>query len=489
MSDPNPVTGAERMPARRALAWIQTQRWYMQPEWVQTMRSMAQRAHTPDFEAVLAKQTQRLDRSERALVRDGVAIVPVLGPIFRYANIFTEYSGAESIEILAQDFQAALDNHAVSKIVLHVDSPGGQVNGTSELGALIREGSQKKEVFAYVGGLGASAGYWLASSAPRIVIGDTAMLGSIGVVTGMFTDDDENFIEIVSTQSPGKRPDVRTTEGRAQIQAEVDALADVFVKTVARNRGVTAEKVLAEFGKGGILIGQAAVDAGMADSIGSLEGLLAELAGPAASKRNSHRSSSMSTKKGPVTVASTAELNAAFANGHVLEEISVKDFSADIASARTEGEKKAKADVTQQVAAARTESATAERERIKGVQAAGLPGHQDLIQTLMFDGKTTAGEAAAQVITAERAKLGKRAEDIAADAAGAKTTVTDPPKQGAEKPPKVDPNLPVEDRCKAEWQGDPGLRAEFDDVETYIAFAKANEAGRVKVLRDRVQKL
>lgn len=483
MSDGNPITGAERLPARRALAWMQTQRWYMQPEWVQSMRDIASRAHKPDFEAVLAKQAQRLDRSERATLRDGVAIVSVLGPIFRYANVFTDFSGAESIEVLATDFQAALDNPAVRSIVLHIDSPGGQVNGTSELGDLIREGSAKKDVVAYVGHLGASAGYWLTSSAPRIVINDTAMLGSIGVVTGMFTDDDENFIEIVSTQSPGKRPDVRTTEGRAQIQAEVDALADVFVKTVARNRGVTVEKVLADFGRGGILIGQAAVDAGMADSIGSLEGLLAELAGPTASKSSSNRSSSMSIKKGPVTVASTAELNAAFSNGHTLDEISVKDFSADVAKARTDGAAEGEKGKADAVSSARVEATAAETQRIKSVQSVVLPGHEALIQALMFDGKTTAGDAAMQVNVAERAKLGRRVEDLNADAAAATTTVVDPPAAAAPKP-KADPNLPVEDRCKAEWQSDPHLRTEFGSVEDYIAFAKARENGQARILRD-----
>lgn len=196
----------------------------------------------------------------------------------------------------------------------------------------------------------------------------------------------------------------------------------------------------------------------------------------------------MSTKKGPVTVASTAELNAAFANGHTLDEISVKDFAPDITSARAEGDAKGKADASLQVSAARTESATAERDRIKGVQAAVLPGHEALVQTLMFDGKTTAGEAALQVNAAERAKLGKRVEDIAADAAAARTTVTPPPKAGADAPPKVDPNLPVEDRCKAEWQHDPQLRADFGNVEEYIAYSKQTEGGNVRVLRDRTAK-
>ena len=43
-------------------------------------------------------------------VRDGVAVVPITGPLFRYANVFTNHSGATSIELVAKDFRAALDD-------------------------------------------------------------------------------------------------------------------------------------------------------------------------------------------------------------------------------------------------------------------------------------------------------------------------------------------------------------------------------------------
>jgi ClpP class serine protease len=56
-------------------------------------------------------------------------------------------------------------------------------------------------------------------------------------------------------------------------------MAQVFVETVARNRGVATETVLTNFGAGGTFVGQAAVDAGLADSIGSFEAVLAELSG------------------------------------------------------------------------------------------------------------------------------------------------------------------------------------------------------------------
>lgn len=45
---------------------------------------------------------------------------------------------------------------------------------------------------------------------------------------------------------------------------------------------------------------------------------------------------------------------------------------------------------------------------------------------------------------------------------------------------------PAETRCKAEWQVDAALHAEFTDVEAYIAFTKATEAGLARGIRPRV---
>ena len=83
-------------------------------------------------------------------------------------------------------------------------------------------------------------------------------------------------IEIVSSQSPFKRLNPESDEGRAKLQTRIDAMAEVFVNTLARNRGIEATQVLEQFGGGDILIGAHAVNAGLADRIGSLEKLIAE---------------------------------------------------------------------------------------------------------------------------------------------------------------------------------------------------------------------
>lgn len=229
-----------------------------------------------DIDAVQTKLASKLPGTEQAGVRDGVALIPVSGPIFPKANLFTQISGATSISSLARDFQVALDDDEVSSIVLDIDSPGGAVTGINEMSDIIRAAGEKKDVTAYVSGTGASAAYWLASAASEVVIDATARVGSIGVVVAYPSAKDEESVELWNTASPNKRVDVSTDEGKKVVVSELDALADVFITAVANHRNVSTGTVVSDFGKGGVLVGQNAVDVGMADRLGSLEGLIAE---------------------------------------------------------------------------------------------------------------------------------------------------------------------------------------------------------------------
>lgn len=252
--------------------------WLITSDALQTIISVANRENESP-QAVAARLGRELDNTYSVEMRGSTAVIPVNGPLFRHANLFTAISGATSYDLLARDFQAALDNPSVETVLLNIDSPGGDVNGLSELANMVYQARGQKKVVAYIGGTGASAAYWFASAADEIVLSDTAMVGSIGVVFTLQRRKVEGVetFEIVSNQSPKKRPDVATDEGRGQLQRWADELADIFIETVARNRGVSVDKVLADFGQGDMMIGQKAVDAGMADRVGSFEGVIAEL--------------------------------------------------------------------------------------------------------------------------------------------------------------------------------------------------------------------
>jgi signal peptide peptidase SppA len=260
-----------------------SQGWAMLPERVEELANIVARENDTSPEALEAYRAKTADRAERAKVRDGVGILYVDGPLFKKANLFVSISGATSYEIMRRDLQVLAEDPNIHTILQVIDSPGGEANGCDELAAAIHDVNKTKPVVSYVSGMAASGGYWLASAAGKIIVSEAALLGSIGVVLGVqdrkAADERRGVrtIEFVSSQSPGKRPDPTTDDGRNRIQAMVDDLAEVFISAVAKYRGVSVQDVITKFGAGGMKIGAKAVASGMADEVGQLEATIASL--------------------------------------------------------------------------------------------------------------------------------------------------------------------------------------------------------------------
>lgn len=122
------------------------------------------------------------------------------------------------------------------------------------------------------------------------------------------------------------------------------------------------------------------------------------------------------------------------------------------------------------------QGAETERDRIRAVEAQSLPGHDALIASLKFDGKTTGPEAAAQVLAAEKAKSARQLKAIEDDAPSLVPAAPAPPGAGDTS------HLPMEERCKANWDRDEKVRGEFSSYEAYLAFERANAEGKIRIL-------
>lgn len=386
--------------------------WLIQAESLQTILAIADRMGNP--EALQSRDGKPLENARTVQMRDGVAVIPVTGPIFRYANLFTAISGATSTGVLAKDIQAALDNRFVKAIVLDINSPGGEATGINELAQMIFDARGQKPITAYIGGSGASAAYWIASAADKIVADPTAIVGSIGVVMSYLDTAERDaksgtrVIEVVSSQSPDKRTPPTTDEGRAKVQTIVDALADVFVGSVARNRGVTTQAVLNDFGRGGVMVGDAAKRAGMVDRIGSLESVIAELAGSASKPQRSFSMASNTT----VTVSNTDDLRTALAAGYTADQIVIKQPDnaasvAAVAAARAEGEQAGRE-------AGAAGAALAERQRISKIQALARRGFDAELKAAIDNGDTP--ETFAMALLTAAADRGITLDAISKDA-------------------------------------------------------------------------
>lgn len=399
----------------RAFELAASRPWLMLPADLDNLMAIADRQGDP--EALEARLGRPLDNTRAVTMRDGIAVIPVTGPIMRYANLFTRISGATSTQELATDLQAALDNPQVKGILLNMDSPGGEANGINELGDMIYAARGKKPIKAYAGGSLASGAYWLASAADEVVIDDTALVGSIGVVVEVAirkAGDGEKRYTITSSNAPNKRPDLETEEGRGEIAKSINALGEVFAAKVARNLGVDPEQVPAMGDHGGLRVGAAAVEAGLAHRLGSLESLITEMAKSAATPR----------KLSMTTVKTTAELHAALAAGADPQTIQIAVAEqVDTAAIKT---------------AAAAEAVTAERARIKGINELSAKGFEKEIEAAIDSGSSVEATAltlfkAAQdrgislagiKADGQRAATSTPAVESDADAAAQKTAVS-----------------------------------------------------------------
>ena len=240
-----------------------------------------------DVRGIEARLGQPLNNErEPYKVTDGVAVLPVEGVIAKRMNLFMRIIGGTSTQLLATDFQAALDDPKAHSILLHIDSPGGEVDGTQELSRLIREARGKKPVVALIDGMGASAAYWLASAADRVfVTSDTTQVGSIGVVaTHTDISKAEEMRGVKTTEiTAGKYKRIAsehaplTPDGRRAIQEQVDYIYSVFVDEVAHNRGTSVDTVLEKMADGRIFLGKQAVEAGLADGVSTQADLIRQL--------------------------------------------------------------------------------------------------------------------------------------------------------------------------------------------------------------------
>ncbi|WP_172751201.1 S49 family peptidase [Ensifer sp. LCM 4579] len=163
--------------------------------------------------------------------------------------------------------------------MLEIDSPGGEAAGCFDCADFIRDASAAsgKPVWAHANEVACSGGYALASAASQIWVARTSEVGSIGVI-GAHVDQSEadkkagvkwTFIIAGEHKAEGNSHEPLNDGALARFQADVDHLMDMFVGTVAQNRGMTTQEIRDT--KADIYRGALAVEAGLADEVGTFD--------------------------------------------------------------------------------------------------------------------------------------------------------------------------------------------------------------------------
>lgn len=432
--------------------------WAIQPETLQEMCAIYaahRNGESNDLKAVEAALGRPLSNEPKPYtVQDGIALIPIEGVISKRMSLLQQICGGMSYTSLQQDLATALNDPDVSGIILSIDSPGGTVDGVQAAGDAIYAARSQKPIAAYVDGKATSAAYWLGSSASQMYIGsDTDQVGSIGVITQHIdTSNAEHQRGVKITDlAAGRYKAVGTahaplsTESRGAIQDHLDQLYGTFVDTVARNRGTDVETALNKMADGRVFVGQKAIDAGLVDGKATLPQLMQRMK---SQSQGGAKSGAVPTPKQPPK------------GQPVMAEQQETYTVAQLEAAKKEAHDAA---FTAGLAQGRTEGATAERERIQAVEAALLPGHEKLIATLKFDGKTSGPEAALQIVTAEKALRAKQLDSVRSDgpkpvpessgSAAADAATANPDPKAAKVDPKVTADKARELVAKAKAEG------------------------------------
>ena len=382
--------------------------WAIEPDKlreIQAIYATHLRGQKIDIAALEARMGRPLSNEQQAYTVEpgGVAVLRMSGVIAPKANLFMQVSGGMSTQMATKQLESATADPRVRSTILALDTPGGNVIGTPEMAAAVREMSAIKPIVTHSDGALASAGYWIGSAANAVYIsGPTVQVGSIGVVVDRSYNpasaSREESIVAGRYKRFSKSNEPLSDEARAIVQADVDYVYSLFVDQVAAYRDTTAEQVLERMADGRVFRGQQAIDAGLVDGVLTLDALVESMAtDPAPYAKRRKAVFAVAALPSPSAGAAPKDKTTTREKEPVMPEADNKpvtraSFEQDHAPlfAQLRGEFS-------------TLGATQERERIQAVLAVGanLPGHEALLNTLAFDGKTTAPEASMAVLKAE----------------------------------------------------------------------------------------
>ncbi|WP_264688724.1 S49 family peptidase [Wolbachia endosymbiont (group B) of Catoptria pinella] len=201
------------------------------------------------------------------------AIIAIHGILTKKPGAFDEMLGMTSYEQIEEQIKQALADSSIETIMLEIDSPGGEVNGIFDLADFIYESRAKKRIIAIANDDAYSAAYAIASSAEKVFVSRTSGVGSIGVIASHIDQsgfDEKQGIKYTTIFAGSRKNDLNphepiTSESLESLQKEVGRLYEMFLQLIARNRGLSIEKIRST--EAGLYFGEKAVEIGLADEV------------------------------------------------------------------------------------------------------------------------------------------------------------------------------------------------------------------------------
>lgn len=244
-------------------------------------RAAAMRVNAEDVKAFFGLTVPE-GEEEILSISGGVAQISISGVLTQAGpDLWDKIFGMDgtSYQSIIDAIAEAEESPDVDSIELVMDTPGGEVSGVDSVYQAVADTT--KPITAINAGLMASAGYWIASAADKIVVESAvAETGSIGVIVSgvdyseAYAKEGIKIVRIKSENAPNKAPGVSTEAEIQEIRNRINAIERIFISRVAAGRGISEETVRADFGRGSVMIAEDpdesipdAISVGMVDNL------------------------------------------------------------------------------------------------------------------------------------------------------------------------------------------------------------------------------
>ena len=188
--------------------------------------------------------------------------------------------GSRTIRNALEDILAEDD---IKGVIVRIDSPGGSAIASDVIWQGLRRVAEKKPVWASVGSMAASGGYYVAVGTDKIYVNPSSIVGSIGVVGGKVSPAALMSKLRINTVGRARGPmagmfsmDPWTSEQLEAVRRKMTETYELFVDRVRAGRpGIDPDKTA----EGRLFVGEKAIGLRMADEVGGLDDAVEAMAG------------------------------------------------------------------------------------------------------------------------------------------------------------------------------------------------------------------
>ncbi len=269
------------------LEYVTTQAWAMNVNILQQAAHVVERHFSG--ERLSAEQIAAITREGNKIERkpgyeitvDHRAIIQVEGIIAKHSRMVNGESQPRgtAIEGLNEQLDEAMADRQIQSILLHIESPGGSIDGLPDFAGKVYEASFVKPVIAFIDDMGASAAYWIASQANAIYATQAADVGSIGVYT-LYMDSSAwaekkglkfHILRSGANKGVGEMGIAISEENLAAIQERINTYYEIFLGAVLRGRAAAglSERSLRVLADGRTFVGRMAMQNNLIDGVGT----------------------------------------------------------------------------------------------------------------------------------------------------------------------------------------------------------------------------